>query len=83
MVFDKPLCDNWEVPLYFLHKLWNDFIMGLHINYFDICKFQGVGLGSTQDQEMVRCNSLIGMSIPRHMPNPPSTHKIPFKTTLA
>jgi hypothetical protein len=34
MVFDKPPCNNMEMPLYFLRKLWVDFIMGLL--YFDI-----------------------------------------------
>jgi hypothetical protein len=47
MVFDKPPCNNREVPLYFLRKLWEEFILGHHVNYFDIGEFQGVGLGST------------------------------------
>jgi hypothetical protein len=36
MVFDKTYYNNWEVPLYFLCKLWAEFIMGIHVNYFDI-----------------------------------------------
>jgi hypothetical protein len=32
MVFDKPPCNNREMPLYFLRKLSVDFIMGKHIN---------------------------------------------------
>ena len=39
MVFDKPPCDNMDVPLYFLRKLWVDFILGKHFNYFDISEF--------------------------------------------
>ena len=32
MVFDKPPCNNMEMPLYFLRKLWVDFIMRNHVN---------------------------------------------------
>lgn len=49
MVFDKVPNNNMEVPLYFLGKLWEDFILGLHVNYFNIDEFQGVGIGSSQD----------------------------------
>jgi hypothetical protein len=49
MVFDKPPYNNREVPLYFLRKLWDEFILGLHVNYFDMGEFQGVGIGSTLD----------------------------------
>ena len=71
MVFDKPSCNNREVPLYFLHKLWVEFIMGLHVNYFDISEFEGIGLGSTQDQSNARCNLFRGLLAPMHKPNPP------------
>ena len=54
MVFDKELNNNMEVPLYFFWKLWAEFVLGLHVNYFDITKFQGGGLGSAQDQEHAR-----------------------------
>ena len=50
MVFDKPPCNNAKVPQYFLRKLWAEFELGYHVNYFDITKFQGVGLGSAQDR---------------------------------
>jgi hypothetical protein len=53
MVFDKPPCNNREVPLYFMRKLWAKFIMGKNVNYFDIGKFHGVGLGSVNDQDHV------------------------------
>ena len=39
MVFDKPACNNMDVPLYFLRKTWAEFVLGLHVNYFDITKF--------------------------------------------
>jgi hypothetical protein len=39
MVFDKPPCNNKEVPLYFLRKLWVEFVLGHHVNYFDIGEF--------------------------------------------
>ena len=32
MVFDKAPNNNMEVPLYFLHKLWEKFMLGLHVN---------------------------------------------------
>ena len=43
MDFDKPPCNNREVPLYFMRKLWDEFILGNHVYYFDIGEFQGVG----------------------------------------
>ena len=39
MVFDKPPCNNVEVPQYFLTKLWAQFVLGFDVNYFDITKF--------------------------------------------
>jgi hypothetical protein len=65
MVFDKPPCNNREVPLYFLQKLWAEFILGQHVNYFDISDFQGVGRGSTQDREHARCDPMLGPHPPR------------------
>jgi hypothetical protein len=35
------------VPLYFLRKLLAEFILGRHVNYFDMGDFQGVGQGSS------------------------------------
>ena len=46
MVFDKAPNKNMELLLYFLQKLWEKFMLGLHVNYFDINEFQGEGLGS-------------------------------------
>ena len=45
MVFDKAPNNNMEVPLYFLRKLWAEFVLGLHVNYFDITEFQGAVFG--------------------------------------
>jgi hypothetical protein len=60
MVFDKAPKNNMEVPLYFLQKLWAKFALGLNVNYFDITKFEGVSLGSVQDQERARHNPMLG-----------------------
>jgi len=32
MVFDKPPYNNMDIPLYFMRKLWLEFIMGKHVN---------------------------------------------------
>jgi hypothetical protein len=50
MVFDKPPCNNREVPLYFLRKLRAKFILGRPVNYFDIGDFQGVDRGYAHDR---------------------------------
>jgi len=71
MVFDKPPCNNVEVPQYFLRKLWAEFELGYHVNYFDITEFQGVGLGSAQDRPQAHRNPLRGPPAPRREPNPP------------
>ena len=41
MVFDKPPCNNVEVPQYFLNKMWAEFVLGFHVNY-DIIELQGI-----------------------------------------
>ena len=48
MVFDIPPHNNKEVPLYFLQKLYAKFVIGKHVNYFDMLGFQGVGRGVPQ-----------------------------------
>ena len=48
MVFYIPPRNNREVPLYFLKKLYAEFAMGKHVNYFDMLGFQGVGRGMSQ-----------------------------------
>jgi hypothetical protein len=71
MVFDKPPCNNVEVPQYFLRKLWAEFVLGLHVNYFDITEFQGRGLGSAQDRPHAHRNPLRGPPAPRRESDPP------------
>ena len=39
MVFDIPTHNNKEVSLYFLWKLYAEFVMGKHVNYFDMLGF--------------------------------------------
>lgn len=36
MVFDDPPCNNYEVPLYFLRKLYYEFVLNVWPNYFDM-----------------------------------------------
>jgi len=70
MVFDKPPCNNREVPLYFLRKLREEFILGHHVNFLDIGEFQEVGLGSTHDREHARHDPMLGPHPPRWRLNP-------------
>ena len=37
--FYKPPYNNVEVPQYFLKKPWDDFVVGFHVNYFNITEF--------------------------------------------
>ena len=43
MVFDEDPHGNTNMPLYFLKKIYVEFILGKHVNYFDILEFQGIG----------------------------------------
>jgi hypothetical protein len=43
MGFDAPPCNNHEVPVYFLRKLYCEFILGEIPNYFDFLESQGRG----------------------------------------
>jgi hypothetical protein len=36
MVFDMPPHNNREIPLYFLRKMYAEFVLHKHVNYFDI-----------------------------------------------
>ena len=74
MVLEKAPNNNMEVPLYFLWKLWAEFMLGLHVNYFDITESQGAGLGSAQDQEHARGNPMLGPHPLQRMPVPPVQH---------
>ena len=61
MVFDAPPYNNHEVPMYFLKKLYCEFVLGEIPNYFDILESQGRGggssferLGACRDPNVVR-----------------------------
>jgi hypothetical protein len=41
MFFHKPPYNNKEIPLYFMIKLWVEFIVGKNVNYFYIGDFMG------------------------------------------
>lgn len=70
MVFDEDPHGNRDIPLYFLRKLYAEFILGRHVNYFDILGFQGVGQGMPQDRQGAKTD-------PNHVPRPPRTPKPP------
>lgn len=53
MVFDKPANNNLDIPFYFIKKLYAEFVLYKHVNYFDIQPFQGVGLGMPQNRPKV------------------------------
>jgi hypothetical protein len=52
MVFDSPPCNNHEVPIYFLRKLYCEFVLKEVPNYFDFLESQGRGGGSSFDRPM-------------------------------
>ena len=68
MVFDEDPHGNKDIPFYFLRKLYVEFILGKHVNYFDILGFQSVGHGMPQDREGIRTD-------PNRVPCPPHTPK--------
>ena len=43
-----------EIPLYFLWKMYVEFVLGKHVNYFDILSFQGIGGGMPQNRPNAR-----------------------------
>ena len=57
MVFDEDPHGNKDMPFYFLRKLYAEFILGKHVNYFDILGFQGVSHGMPQDREGARIDT--------------------------
>lgn len=63
MVFDYPPHRNYEVPFYFLKKLYCEFVMHQKPNYFDIKLFQGVGHGMPQHR--------LGAQSNNPLPDPP------------
>ena len=70
MAFDEYPHGKRDIPFYFLRKLYAEFILGKHVNYFDILGFQGVGHGMPQDREGARTD-------PNLVPRPPHTPKPP------
>ena len=54
MVFNEDPHGNRYIPFYFLGMLYTKFILGKHVNYFDILSNQGVGHGMPQDREGAR-----------------------------
>ena len=54
MVFDAPPCNNHEVPMYFLKKLYCEFVLGEIPNYFDMLDSQGRGGGSSFERPGAR-----------------------------
>ena len=57
----KHTCNNMKLPLWFARKLWDEFILCYHVNYFDIGDFKGVNCFLlAQDLASTRNNPLIG-----------------------
>ena len=52
--FDAPPCNNHDVPMYFLKKLYCEFVLGEIPNYFDILPSQGRGGGSLFERPRAR-----------------------------
>ena len=80
MVFDMPPHNNKEIPLYFLRKMYAEFMLGKHVNYFDILAFQGIGGGMPQNRPNARLRD-VDRPIPaprRQLPGPdvPSVHHV-------
>ena len=74
MVFDEDLHGNRDIPLYFLSKLYVEFILGKHVNYFGILEFQGVGRGMPQNREHARADPNRVHSPPHPRTTPPPPH---------
>ena len=70
MVFNEDPHGNRDIPFYFLRKLYVEFILGKHVNYFNLLCFQGVGHGIPQDREGSRADP---NCVPRSLgtPKPP------------
>ena len=62
--FDAPPCNNHEVPMYFLKKLYCEFVFGEIPNYFDILESQGRGVGSSFERSGAhRDNNVVRASV--------------------
>ena len=70
MVFNEYPHGNRDIPFYFLRKLYAEFILGKHVNYFDILEFQGVGHGMPRDREGDRIDPNY-VALPSRTPKPP------------
>ena len=73
MVFYYPPCNNNEVPLYFLKKLYCEFMLNEVPNYFEFSNFYGRGGGSAQS----RPGACIGQPRIPHAPKTPLPSVIP------
>jgi hypothetical protein len=73
MVFDEDPHGNRDIPFYFLRKMYAEFILQKHVNYFDILDFQGVGHGMPQDRQGARTDPNRIRRPPR-TPNPPRVY---------
>ena len=71
IVFGEDPHGNRDIPFYFFKKLYAEFILGKHVNYFDILGFQGVIHGMPQDREGAKTD-------PDCVPRPPCTPKSPW-----
>ena len=69
MVFDEDPHGNRDIPFYFLRNLYAKFILGKHVNYFNILGFQGVGHGIPQDREGAKMD-------PNHVPRTPKPARL-------
>ena len=76
MVFDEDCHGNRYIPFYFLRKLHAEFILGKHVNYFDILEFQGVGHGMPQNRQGAR-------TYPNRVRRPPCTPNTPHLYPIA
>ena len=54
MVFNVPPHKNWELSLYFIWKLYEDFVLDKYVNYFDILGFHDIDMGMPKNKPNVR-----------------------------
>ena len=81
MVFDLPPHNNREMPLYFLRKLYAEFVLHKHVNYFSHLEFQGIGGGMPQNRPNARVQDpnrpIPAPRAPLHGPDvPPATRVV-------
>lgn len=87
MVFDHPPHNNREIPLYFYKKMYAEFVLKKHVNYFDLLQFQGVGRGMPQNRPGARLRDANRPIPPARQPLPridvPPTHELVPQTQQA